>query len=507
MYDEIASEFVPQKHIEVVPLDSFDRDMLSGLLGEVPSLGELSEKASETVMNGDSLVQDINACFWKAEPRVRRTEELAVSSTLNRVAVEAVLNHPDTEDLRKHTVYDRYATALATDGVGEAAMKAVYAYQERLRQIEEEIEQREQERKEQEERERQENPDGEPSDDGDGQKDGDGADGPGSGPGGRGRPGGPIPQDLQDKIQKLIDEATPNVGHAIKGHITQQLKDLDDEAEMFGAWGIDGSELQKMDFTERKALADRLCRSRIAKFRAMIGRFRMTAKANIAQKVEFGRDELYNLTLGNDPSEIVPSEFAALAHPLLKKQFMRKFAEGQLLINKWRGKQKAADGPIITAIDTSGSMTGEREAWAKAFAMALMEVAKKDKRAYSTIVFADRSHQKRIDGTDLPAMIDVGETFYSGGTNFDVPVKMVIDAVQHEEEHKKSDFVIITDGECDMRPETWALLADARAKGLRVFGIAVGYQPGAVLERMCDNVRAITDFNDPNTVSDIYTML
>jgi uncharacterized protein with von Willebrand factor type A (vWA) domain len=380
-------------------------------------------------------------------------------------------------------------------------MTAIVAYQERLKEIEEEIERRKQEQQEQ---------DGDEPGEGDqpGDQPGGEGDEPGGGPSGGG--GGipqPIPKDLQDKLNDLANEAQSQVSHAVGQQITDQLKDLNEEAEIMAGWGVDGSELQKMSYEERRALSQRLSKSRIAKFRHLLGKFRMTAKANLANKVEFGRDELYSLTLGNDPSEIVPSEFAMLAHPVLKRQFMRKFAEGQLLVNKWRGKQKAADGPIVTIIDTSGSMSGEREAWAKAFAIALMEVAKKDKRAYTTIIFADRNHQKRIDGTDLNAMIDVGETFYSGGTNFDVPVTMAMDCIKHEAEHQKSDIVVITDGECDMRNETWQALAEARSKGLRLFGIAVGYDPGGVLERMCDNVRGITDFNDPNTVSDIYTMM
>ena len=331
--------------------------------------------------------------------------------------------------------------------------------------------------------------------------------GDGDDPGGTGDGGQPVPDDLRQALDDLAGQASARMSGAVHAEIAQQLADRTDERASAAAWGIDPGELQTMDFQARKDLAGRLSGSRMARFRELIGRFRMTARSEQARKAEFGRDELYSIALGRDLAEVLPSELVLLAHPRLREQFIRRFAEGQLLSRKWRGRQRAGDGPIIVLLDTSGSMEGDAEGWAKAFALSLMEVARHDSRAFTTILFSSRTQVHRVDGTGLDAMVEVGETFLGGGTSYDRPLADAIAIATADAAFAKSDIVMVTDGECDMADATWERLAAAREGGLRVFGIAVGTEPGAALERMCDNVRSICDFTDANSVSDIYTVL
>jgi uncharacterized protein with von Willebrand factor type A (vWA) domain len=470
--------------LEVVRVDGFDRDMLRSVAADVPGLQDLRSRASDTVMHAPELVQDLNAVFWKAEPALRPAGELHPGAVLNRTAVEAILSHPDTEELRRHTVYDRYATALATMSVGDRVIEVLADYEDRRREIQEQIDAR-------------------------AAAGGDDPGGDGDEPDGPGDPGGeqPVPDDLRQALDDLAGQASARMSGAVHAEITQQLADRTDERASAAAWGIEPGELQKMDYQARKDLAGRLSGSRMARFRELIGRFRMTARSEQARKAEFGRDELYSITLGRDLSEVLPSELVLLAHPRLREQFIRRFAEGQLLSRKWRGRQRAGDGPIIVLIDTSGSMEGDPEGWSKAFALSLMEVARQDGRAFTTILFSSRTQSHRVDGTGLDAMIEVGETFLGGGTSYDRPLAEAIGIATADDAFAKSDIVMVTDGECDMSEATWQRLAAAREAGLRVFGIAVGMEPGAVLARMCDNVRSITDFTDANAVSDIYTVL
>jgi Mg-chelatase subunit ChlD len=56
---------------------------------------------------------------------------------------------------------------------------------------------------------------------------------------------------------------------------------------------------------------------------------------------------------------------------------------------KLEGKEKEGKGPLIVCIDNSGSMAGEREEWAKGFALGLLTIAKKQKREFCIIHFSD----------------------------------------------------------------------------------------------------------------------
>lgn len=485
MFDELAVQPVYTKSIETVPVDFFERDNLAEF-DEIPGLADLRDRADVTVLHAPELVQDLNALFWKSEPKVRDESELDVSALLNRVAVEAVRNNPDTEELRRHTTYDMYASALATMSVADEVIEVLGRHAEKMRDLAE-----------------QEppppSPDGQPGD----------GDQPGDQPGDGDQPGGTgmTPEEFAQAVEDITNQAAAELGKALSGAIASQLEDRKEEEANWISWGVDPGEVKRMNFNDRLALSKRLSQSKMAKWRGLFGKFRFTARAMNSKKVEYGRDELYSITLGRDLAEVLPSEFAMLASPSLKPLFMRKFAEGQLLSQKWRGKQRAGDGPIVVCLDSSRSMEGAREAWSKACALGLMEVAKKDNRAFTTLIFGSRHQLQRVDGTGLDAMLEVGEKFFDGGTDFDRPLTEAMRIIAHDKEHEKSDIVIITDGECDMSKETWAAIAEAKAKGLRVFGIDLGGGRTPVLERLCDNVRFISDLRDPNTVADLYAVM
>jgi len=453
-------------NLEVVNVDALDRSVLGGLR-ETPALIELATAAEAVVTQPAALIQDLSATFWKENPVLNADSDSRVA--LNRIAVEAIMRHPDTAELREMTVYDSFATAMAVQAIGEKALAVIEQFEE---------------------------PDPEPPQNSD----------PGEEEAqtGNGQPDGTTGDSAA--AQRRQRQAEVAMSQAIRSAVSGELEERKEERAAAAAWGIEPGELQRMDFAERAELAKSVQRSHLASYIPLIGRFRMTARSNMAKKVEFGRDELYNVTLTGDLAEVLPSELSNLADPDLEWDFLIRLAEGRLLSKKWRGKQRAGDGPIIALLDTSGSMRGDREAWSKAFILSLMEVAEKDRRLFSTLVFASSKNCLQVDGTSIQSRMEVGEAFFGGGTDFDVPFGKAIDMLNHSG-REKSDFVIITDGECDMRPETWAAIEQAKADGLRIFGIAVGYTAGPVLDRLCDNVRSIHDFTDTTQVADIYQIL
>lgn len=99
------------------------------------------------------------------------------------------------------------------------------------------------------------------------------------------------------------------------------------------------------------------------------------------------RDEIHTVGIGNDLSRVLPAELVQLRHPLMKGEFKPRFIEGKLMQYELKGTEKQGKGPIIVCCDNSGSMSGDREVWSKAVALALLEVATMQKRAFVCIHF------------------------------------------------------------------------------------------------------------------------
>ncbi len=161
-------------------------------------------------------------------------------------------------------------------------------------------------------------------------------------------------------------------------------------------------------------------------------------------------------------------------------------------------------------------MNGDREAWAKAFALALLDQARESRRDFVAISFSSRSQQAvwhfPKGAADLTDVIAFTEHFFGGGTNFDQPLDKAIAILEREfnEAGKaKADLVFITDDECRVSTEWMAsYLARKDRLAFRTFGVAVGMQrAGSTLAALSDNVRAITDFTDPAEVADIIQVI
>ena len=86
-----------------------------------------------------------------------------------------------------------------------------------------------------------------------------------------------------------------------------------------------------------------------------------------------------------------------------------------------RGTEKVARGAIICMIDSSGSMMGAKETWAKAVAIALLNIANQQNRDFYGMIFSSAHdplkewHFKK--GKAAPQdVLDFAEfEFYGGG--------------------------------------------------------------------------------------------
>ena len=528
---------------DAVRHDTYDEALFQELLDEAPALRDLVEELNQDFGHTEDLVRDTVMQFWQGDPRVRSRAEMADSHLVNQAVAEDISRSEELRRARAYTVHDKYGAAMAAIGVSDEVRKYAGKNKEAMEAAEEAAEEAKQKQQEAEQA-LQEALAGLPG--GSGGGGGDEEEGEGqpdfTDPDFHG-PLSPAQQAAVDALSTAVmtaeeaqakadaasqqaHEQAQQAQQALRRPVEEAVKEaadtLDEERELFGAWGVGEGQLQAMSFEERRNLAAALRSSRIGEFSDLVGRFRLMMAAQQVRKIEYGRDQVVGVELGGDLGRVVMSEYVALAAgdddlaELLELDFYRRMHEDQLLVRKFEGAEKVGKGAIICLWDESGSMAGEREAWSKAFALALLEQARKQKRDFVGIGFSSRNQvveyrfpKGRADISEVMPMI---EHFFSGGTDFERPLGRATDILEREfndSGRMRGDLVFITDDNC-MVSHDWMRTFLERKKRLdfRIFGIAAGTsQPGGALESLSDNVRGIEDFTDPENVRDIFQVI
>lgn len=170
--------------------------------------------------------------------------------------------------------------------------------------------------------------------------------------------------------------------------------------------------------------------------------FEKELRDKVVVKTEFHpkpayRGQVMGVTYSNDISSVLPSELALLKNPKMKKLFILKFAQKQLLSFKYENdeavetqetereelsaEKKEPKGPIIICVDTSGSMHGTPEHIAKTVTFALAKIAIEEERKCYLISFSteietlDMSDFKT--GNALERLVQFLRMSFRGGTN------------------------------------------------------------------------------------------
>jgi uncharacterized protein with von Willebrand factor type A (vWA) domain len=129
-------------------------------------------------------------------------------------------------------------------------------------------------------------------------------------------------------------------------------------------------------------------------------------------------------------------------------------------------------------------MDGQREVWSKACALAMMEVARIQKRGFAVVFFDTQvAAEFRFDPSKYEAdeLLKCLEFFSSGGTQIASALHRAVELVTDNEWRpgKDADVVLITDGDDRSDVTTPAnLLAEA---GATLYTIAIESRPGSDL--------------------------
>src|SRR5262249_49796934 len=171
-----------------------------------------------------------------------------------------------------------------------------------------------------------------------------------------------------------------------------------------------------------------------------------------------------------------------LGDPNLEDLFYLKFAERRLLQYELEGRESEGRGPIILALDESGSMSGTlggivKEGWRKSGMVGLLAIARRHK---SDLGGSDFSGPDQLQSGVFPKgesspleLIDAVEFFFGGGTVFDRWMEEAARFVD-QDRFDRADVIVISDGIASVseRTETewWKRKAERR---MRWYGVPI----------------------------------
>ena len=216
----------------------------------------------------------------------------------------------------------------------------------------------------------------------------------------------------------------------------------------------------------------------------LAGRFRRVAQSRQRRKVIHGLDDVIGVEPGGDLARLLPHELARLAVPELELDTLRRLVERQTLCREYSATEPVGKGPIIVCADESGSMAGEKVYTAKALALALAWIARRQNRWCALVAYSGDSGERLLA---LPpgrwnevALADWLSAFIGHGSDLDVPIRelprMVADL---KAPGGATDVILVTDAQVRI-PETIRapFLAWKMAAKVRVHALVLNDEPG-----------------------------
>lgn len=441
--------------MRLIPHDRFDRRLWTTTLSESPTLQQLSDPSTPPLPTWPDLLADVFSSLYKSEPVFPDPGSVSPSHRLHAETLNQTKALTEWTHLRSSTVFDALLSAMGTAALGEhlartldtqpefqqAATQAHEAAQ--LEQLLAALE-------------------AAPAD-------------------------APLPPHLSlppsvSLPPSLPNQPSPTIGDAVQAihaqltrqegkpvatdtlrqavrralhHAAQEVEQFQSACATFGT--APGQTLQ-LSPADRLQLAQALkSQTKLQDLVRLLGRMTPLVRQAWMTRSTHGQDEVVNIELGQDLTRLVPTELIALQHPLLRRDFRRRFTEHALLQFQLQGMTPAGRGPLIILIDESESMKGPKELWSKAFALALIGLVRHDQRDAAVILFSSEQEQLLLRFTpgqdSAETFITLASHFFNGGTHFERPLTQAVELMS-EQALCQADVVLLSDGLCTVS-ESW----------------------------------------------------
>lgn len=502
--DDFLRNFLGGKNVDpdklskhVIKHDKWDQEDYASLLEEMKELAAAEDRLTDVVDTGGSAFADTFFGLVKARVDLEDSKGVRPSHLINRFVMGEATELKEFDEMRTYTVGDPIGAALGTVAMEPELevlfdkLKEQQKLADQLQQQMQQMSQLQQEQHDLEQMMQQATEAGEPEE----------------GQAQNFQEQQALIQQAMEQLQQQIDAGVSDLAEQLgmqsgmvqammKAALKGAIKDAEEMEASAQAWGLEPGVLQRMDAKERIEMAKRLNTDKFKRIAQIFGPMHRMAFAEQQRKTIHSRDEVFNIEIGNDLGRILPMELMKITHPILKKEFYRKFYEGELLQYELRGSEKLAKGGIVFCEDGSGSMHGEPEIWAKAVGLSLLQIAKAQNRSFYGIHFGSPGQIQQFDFRDpkkitLEGVIDFAEIFFNGGTDFMTPLSRALDLMREEHSAKgavKGDIVFCTDGMCGVN-ETWLeeFKDEQQRIGFRVYGVIIGGHPDSEpLKTICD---------------------
>jgi uncharacterized protein with von Willebrand factor type A (vWA) domain len=484
---KLLNEVRIEKH--TIEYDSFDLHAFQDILFQNKKIAKVYQDGSKTYPQFAELHQDVYDALYKYVPQKVPDQSIDYNYLLNSQVMDAVIGSPKYKELRHLTKLDKVHATIGTEILGEQVKDLVKELQEKFEEaMKDAIEAAEQA---QQAEQAQGNRDGE-----EGGQDGEGQEMSGS------------EQITVEEAQKRLEEAMSSLKDVVDKKAKRQVNKMMDMAvsetketsDLISNWGLEQDpSFSKTGYQEKMKLLEELRGSqKLREIAKLAGRYKRLAINTMRTKIKKGVESLYDITQGNNIGRLIPSEAVKLKHPAMRTLFKKSYLEETLLQYEYAGTHKKSRGPIIACIDSSGSMSGAPEIWAKSVALGLLEVARAQKRPMYVIHF-DAGFKDRLHTNSFPKghqyniseVLDLAQYFAGGGTLFEPPLELSRDKISNGSEYSKSDIIFITDG-CSAVREAWLedFMHWKKKQNVQIFSILmdVGYNTDAPLKLFSDSI-------------------
>lgn len=311
-------------------------------------------------------------------------------------------------------------------------------------------------------------------------------------------------ENLSKKAQEQLVIGVKSIQQEVSDGVLLALQAAKDTAAVFSAWGDASGNMAGTAYNHelyRKISQNKLLRELTAE----LGRYRKMLIQKKKTGYVYGRGEKYDLEYGRDITHCLAADLSLLGDSATEPLFLRKYEQGRLSQYRKRQRVPQGDGDMILLLDESSSMR-QKQAWAKAVAMVLLDTAVKTRRKFAFVHFSSKDQVKadvfepgRYTTDDLLSCM---QHFYNGGTSFEAPLKAakkLILTVGFE----NADIVMITDGECRVsQPFTEDFLLFKAANKVTMTGVLLDEDNpcGENIQPFCDKVLRLSE----HTPDDIF---
>lgn len=432
-----------------------------------PRFDQLADAGKDQYPAFPELLTDIFMSLYLLEPQLREASELKPSHQTNRELLEQAMKLPVWVDARRQSALHRLNTMLGLVCVAETLLQEMPEPPPEL--PDELISQLE-------------NAEGEDL------------------------------EGLLSQLEAIQGEANPDQARRV---MKKGLKDASDQMEEFDqamrTWGVEPGELQQIDPAHAMALYDRMRKlPNLKQFTDELGKMRQYAYEATKQHHAREMQEIVDVTTGGSWQKLLPNERLGLLDPDLEALYLSRFFQHGSLSWVYAGRESAGMGPFICCLDVSGSTGGSRERWGKGFALAALDMARRQQRDVGIIFFDSRVLPEGVFSfpkgyASLEQKIAVAEFYTGGGTNFEIPLQIALNNIT-DGNWPEADIVLVTDGEYRCSESFITQFREACAEhNIRVHGVLLDHTQLESLVPICDQCVSIASLAGPGSARTLYS--